>query len=62
MSEDTKFTFAPEGYKPEWQHAPRWSRIPYGYYSRGFTPTWRIVERAIFWGIIAAAAIAIALV
>ena len=49
------FFWAPKGYANEWQHASRVSRIPYGYFDRGFTPTWRIVERTIFWGLLAAA-------
>jgi len=47
------YKFAPKHYRVEWQEAPRWSRIPYGYFCRGYQPAWRIVERAIFWTMVA---------
>ena len=49
----SKFTFAPEHYKLGWQECQRWSRTPYGYFGRGYQPTWRIVERTIFWTLVA---------
>lgn len=34
MKDKPKLTFAPHGYVPEWQHAPRGSGLPIGYFSR----------------------------
>jgi hypothetical protein len=47
-----EFKFAPEHYKLGWQECQRRSFLPYGYFGRGYQPTWRIIERAIFWTLI----------
>jgi hypothetical protein len=47
-----KFTFAPTGYRPEWQSAPRRSHLPHDYFDR--VPLWRRVERVVFWTLVAA--------
>lgn len=44
-----EFMFAPQGYRPEWQHAPRVSGIKHGAFDE---PLWRRVQRVIFWSIV----------
>lgn len=47
------FTFAPPGYRPEWQHAPRRSGLPIDTFRE---PLWRRVQRVAFWVLVAAVA------
>ena len=54
---EQKFTFAPKGYRSEWQHAPRNSGIPHGYFQP--VPLWRHGERLVFWVAIASLAAAL---
>lgn len=44
-----KFTFAPTGYRADWQHAPRASGLAYGSFRE---PLWRRIQRIAFWTVV----------